>query len=153
MKLDFAETQTAVSFFVAGRPAPGGSKRYVGQSKKGRAILVDMGGSHTKQWRAAVSLAGRALKMPPLTGPLYLECLFVIARPKKHFYTNKRRAGQLREDAPHWHTIAPDTTKLLRSTEDALKGITWADDAQVAKQTAEKIYGEETGCHITITQL
>jgi Holliday junction resolvase RusA-like endonuclease len=125
-----------ISFFVEGRPSPGGSKRYVGHSKAGRAILLDMGGNHTKDWRAAVAQAARlAHNGAPLTGPLYLSVTFCMKRPKSHF----NRLG-LKEDAPTWHTSAPDATKLLRSTEDALKGIPWLDDAQVAWQVAQKRY-------------
>lgn len=152
MDLEF-QRKTLV-FFVDGQPAPGGSKRFVGMSKRtGRAILVDMGGKRNKTWRSAVAEAGRALGATPLEGPLELTCSFVMPRPKKHFYTDRKRQGQLRADAPHWHTNAPDATKLLRSTEDALKGITWGDDSQVARQHASKVYGERPGALIEISIL
>jgi Holliday junction resolvase RusA-like endonuclease len=125
-----------IMFYVHGRPSPGGSKRYVGHSKAGRAILLDMGGQHTKDWRAAVVQAARlAHTGPPLEGPLLLTVTFNLKRPKAHF----DRLG-IKEDAPTWHTNAPDATKLLRSTEDALKGIAWIDDSQVARQSIVKRY-------------
>lgn len=152
MDLDFQ--RPTLSFFVEGSPAPGGSKRYVGKSKRtGHAILIDMGGKRNKVWRACVAEAARALEAAPLEGPLELTCTFVMPRPGKHFYKDKKRRGQLRSDAPHWHTKAPDTTKLLRSTEDALKGIVWKDDSQVARQHASKAFGERTGALIEITTL
>jgi Holliday junction resolvase RusA-like endonuclease len=155
MNLEFAESRPPLSFFVTGQPAPGGSKRYVGQSKKtGRAILVDMGGERNRRWRACVAETARSLRLKPFkSGPLLGTFEFTMPRPKYHFYSDKKRFGQLRPDAPIYHTVAPDTTKLVRSTEDALKGITWDDDSQIAVQTASKVYGETPGCKITITQL
>jgi Holliday junction resolvase RusA-like endonuclease len=41
--------------------------------------------------------------------------------------------------------VAPDTTKLVRSTEDALKGICWRDDSQVVYQVASKEYAARGG--------
>jgi len=124
------------SFFVEGRPSPGGSKKYIGHSKAGRAVLIDCGGKHTKDWRAAVAQAARlAHHTTPFTGPLYLSVTFWMKRPKSHF----NRLG-LKEDAPTWHISEPDATKLMRSTEDALKGIPWLDDAQVACQNGQKRY-------------
>ena len=44
-----------MTFFVPGIPAPGGSKRFVGHSKKtGRAILIDAAGERNKNWRSIV---------------------------------------------------------------------------------------------------
>jgi Holliday junction resolvase RusA-like endonuclease len=48
------------------------------------------------------------------------------------------------------HTTKPDTTKLLRATEDALRGIAWADDNQVCEQHAFKLYGMRPGVHVFI---
>jgi Holliday junction resolvase RusA-like endonuclease len=145
-----------IAFFVEGRPSPGGSKRYVGHSKAGRAVLIDMGGKHTKDWRAAVAVAARiAHRCAALEGPVMLTIIFWMKRPRRHF----NKMG-IREDAPTWHTSAPDSTKLTRSTEDAMKGITWGDDAQVVKQHIEKRYTEAekyddqtTGAHITISAI
>jgi Holliday junction resolvase RusA-like endonuclease len=155
--LDFSAppaVAASLTFFVPGLPAPGGSKRFVGIGKKtGRGILIDAGGQRNKDWRASVAYCGMALGVKPATGPLCACMEFKMPRPKHHYHTSKKRAGQLREDAPTFHTIAPDTTKLVRSTEDALTGVLWADDSQIAVQSASKTYGERPGCKITVTQL
>jgi len=152
--LDFADDGTVLEFFVPGIPAPGGSKRFMGLGKRtGRAILIDAGGQRTKDWRACVGLAGSLAAKVVLQGPLELTCVFTMPRPKYHFHTGKAKRGQLREDAPQYHTTKPDTTKLLRSTEDALKGITWLDDSQVARQHGIKTYGPHPGCLIRISTL
>jgi len=145
-----------IGFYVKGRPSPGGSKRYVGHSKAGRAILIDMGGRNTKDWREAVAAAARiAHRGAPLNCPVVLTITFYMKRPKAHY----GKLG-LREDAPRYHTNAPDATKLTRSTEDALKGICWADDSCVARQVIEKRYDDSetyeqqnTGAWIKVEEL
>ena len=140
-----------VRFFVPGVPQPGGSKKgFVVRTKTGKtrvAIVEDA--KQNAPWRAKVSLAAAEFFNAPLTGPLEAEFLFTMPRPKSHFGTG-RRAEVLKPGAPADHVGKPDTTKLLRSTEDALKGIAWVDDCQVVAQFALKIYGEVPGCWITI---
>lgn len=147
-----------IKFEVEGLPAPGGSKNAFALKKggryTGRVALVDAGGARNKAWRSAVWAAGYALKMKPLEGPLRLDVIFRMPRPEFHYHTKKSMLGSLRAEAPIWHIKAPDTTKLLRSTEDALKGVTWIDDSQICVQHAEKIYSANNpGATITITPL
>ena len=156
MNLDFVATAAEpLMFFVPGRPAPGGSKRFVGIGKKtGRAILIDAGGKRNKEWRACVSHCAHLIAPAELLrGPLAVEFDFTMPRPKSHYYTSKKLNGELRADAPTMHTFTPDVLKISRSTEDALTGIIWADDAQTVTLTATKTYGDKPGCHITITLL
>jgi Holliday junction resolvase RusA-like endonuclease len=126
------------------------------QKTTGKLIVVDCGGKRTKRWRAAVRFAGiEAMDgAPPLRGPVHLDVDFRMPRPAKH-HQGDCRDRPLRPNAPgaYEHLQAPDTTKLLRSTEDALKGITWADDKQVVSQRASKRWaepGEEPGAVILV---
>ena len=155
MNLDFIEAKTSFSVFVPGIPAPGGSKRFVGHAKRtGRASLIDDGGVRNKNWRAAVASFAHDRAPETLFSGALMACFeFTMPRPKYHFRTTKKDGTRLREDAPTYHIVAPDTTKLVRSTEDALKGIVWTDDSIIAIQTASKTYGEKPGCLITITAL
>ena len=66
----------------------------------------------------------------PLDGPLVASMVFTFARPKGHYRTG-RNAHLLRDSAPARPHGMPDLSKILRSTEDALKGIVWHDDARV----------------------
>lgn len=140
--------RTAVEIHVPGIPRPGGSKRHIG-----RGILIDAG-KHTKEWRAIVAFAGRdAMRSAePMDGPLCVDVVFWMPRPKSHYKTGKN-AGTLKADAPQYHTSKPDATKLWRSTEDALTGIAWRDDAQIATQRITKRYGDKPGADIIIGQL
>ena len=129
-----------IIFFVSGTPRPGGSKT-IGRTASGELFLRDAGGKGNAIWRRAVREAARHAMdgRPVLTGPLSLAVHFWLPRPKSHFGTGKH-ACRLKPGAPVSHVIAPDATKLLRSTEDALTGIVWVDDSQVVTQLATKNY-------------
>jgi len=146
-----------ISFFVPGIPAPGGSKRFVGHSKKtGRAILIDAAGQRNKDWRHIVGLCGSAAMceqaFESFTEPLRVKFDFIMPRRKGDFNSK----GEVKPSAPFYHTTRPDALKLARSTEDALTGIVWQDDAQTAMLEISKRYadkGEPCGCQITIQNL
>lgn len=141
-----------IHFFVPGIARPGGSKKgFINPKTKG-VILTDAGGKPLKMWRQDVAHAAvQAMNgRPPFAGPLLLSAAFVMQRPKKHYHTSKARLGQLRDDAPIYHTIRPDRTKLLRAVEDAMTGIVWKDDAQVCGGGVSKQYGDRPGAEIMV---
>lgn len=135
-----------------GKPAPQGSKRYVGNGQ-----MVESS-PDLWPWRNAVTMAA-AQKMEgqlPLEGPVAVVVTFQFARPKNHYGTGKN-AGQLRASAPKMHSGAPDIDKLQRSTFDGLTDArVWGDDAQVASVSAEKEFaeiGERPGALILIVEM
>ncbi len=151
---------STISFFVPGTPAPGGSKSFKGFSKStGRAILVDAGGERNKHWRSLVAQVGHTEMHGAalFSGPLHVRFEFIVARPKSHFLSRGfGQLGSLRPTAPPAPVTRPDTLKLTRSTEDALTGVVWHDDAQAVVMNLQKRYaapGEPTGCRISITPL
>ena len=144
-----------ITFFVPGIPAPGGSKRAVA-GRNGKALLID-DCKRNKPWRDSVASAGiEAMDgNPPMEGPLSVQWVFLLPRPKHHFGTG-RRAGILKPSAPRYHASKPDITKLIRSAEDALTHIAWTDDAAIAEQTAVKRYtstGESPGVMVEVSRL
>jgi Holliday junction resolvase RusA-like endonuclease len=142
---------SSYSFMVPGIPAPGGSKNGMPFRKANGKLGVRMveAGKNNKSWRSIVALAAHMAGVKPLAGPLRMSITFAMPRPKSHH----RKNGELKPNAPTYHTCKPDTTKLIRSTEDALKGIAWQDDSQVAIQSAVKVYNSPVGAYITITQI
>lgn len=155
-----------IEFHVRGTPAPGGSKTAVAV-RRGNGSIVMKGnrpvlryiddGKGNKKWREDVEhYARRAYTGAPLVGPLRLVVEFRMPRPAKHF-VGGRKDGELRAAfVGIEHAQKPDTTKLLRSTEDALSGIVWVDDAQVVEQYATKRWanhGELVGARIRITKV
>jgi Holliday junction resolvase RusA-like endonuclease len=140
------------SFFVAGHPVPGGSKRPVRAGGTGKILLID-DAKGNKQWRQHVTYdASRSCPGGPLAGPLEARFEFIVSRPRSHYGTG-RNIGKVRASAPPYPIVKPDTTKLVRSTEDALKGICWNDDSQIVRQFASKSYGHIPGVRITVRKL
>lgn len=142
----------SLNFFVPGIPKPGGSKKaFFRAGMKYPVITDDCAGN--RDWKATVKdFATRAHAGPPLEGPLRLEIVFKVLRPRGHFGSGKN-ASIVKASAPAFPTVKPDVTKLVRSTEDAMTGIVWRDDAQVVQQTASKVYSDTTGAEITLTVL
>jgi Holliday junction resolvase RusA-like endonuclease len=153
-----------VEFFVPGIPKPGGSKIAQPVRRKGGAIVTykDKRGNDTplitvrdasknQDWKNAVAYAGhRAMDGKELmSGPIAVVVLFLMPRIKGHFKPN----GDLRKSAPEFHTVKPDLTKLMRSTEDALTGIVWRDDSTIVEHRLSKRYGEICGATIMVMEL
>lgn len=123
-----------VEFTVYGQPAAQGSKRYVGHRRgadgRERAVLIEQS-KRVKPWRRNVADAAVLARPAELfDGPLVADMVFSFARPAGHFGTG-RNAGVLKASAPLAPAVAPDLSKLARSTEDALTAIVWKDDSRV----------------------
>ena len=149
---------TAIAFTVAGTPAPQGSKRPVGRTSAGHAILVE-DSRRVKPWRALVTAAAADLPRLAGSGPLRLDATFRFARPAVHFLpANRRRsAPELRAGAPVYHATAPDLSKLIRALEDALTDAgLWPDDRLVAVETGRKLWcgpDERPGADVLVAEL
>lgn len=138
-----------VAFFVPGIPAPGGSKKAFRAPATGSIVVKD-DAKGNKAWRERVAyFARQAHADAPLAGPLRLAMGFVLPRPKGH-WGRGRNSCRLLPSAPEYPAVKPDTTKLLRAAEDALKGILWRDDSQVVRQVVSKDYGDTPGVHIEV---
>ena len=88
--------------------------------------------------QSAVKVVG---ELPVLTGPLVVEMMFYLSRPKSHYGTG-RNHRKVKPSAPRYHTKKPDLTKIIRSTEDALTGIVWRDDSQIVARDSGKLYAD-----------
>lgn len=130
-----------IRFFVPGLPAPGGSKKQMLSHTTGRVITLE-DCDRTKGWRERVASVAmqEMVGRKPFRGALHVRMVFHMPRPRGHLGTG-RNQGRPKPSAPNYPTTKPDTTKLLRSTEDALKGIVWIDDCQVVEQHVIKVYG------------
>ena len=139
----------SIKFRVYALPKPGGSKKAFNNPKTGKPIIVDAC-KKNKEWRSDVKDAFNDLNIERmLEGPLELHIQFIMPRLKAHFRTN----GTLKPNAPYFVVTNPDSTKLLRSTEDAMEGLAYKNDSQVAFQTVTRIYGDKPGCHIVIAEM
>ncbi len=138
-----------VNFQVHGLPQPRGSKRPLPNKATGRVMMVDSN-PKSKPWMAAVSSEAAAAMngRPLLEGPLLLTATFFFPRPKSHFGTGKN-AAFLKAVAPTYHGTKPDADKLVRALGDAMTGVVYRDDSQIAVLQIQKEYSM-TGGKVTV---
>jgi Holliday junction resolvase RusA-like endonuclease len=102
----------------------------------GRTIAVNYvpRTSPVQSFKASVAHEAREVYQgAPLAGPIKLTVLFLMPRPARLRW--KKRA------MPRcWHASKPDLDNLVKAVKDALKGILWHDDSQVAELAASKLY-------------
>lgn len=125
-----------IRFFAAGIPSTKGSARAF--VRGGRAIVTNDAGAKAKVWAGIVSSAALDAmrgKAPIFELPLDVMVTFYLPRPKSHSTTRG-----LRPNAPTHSSSKPDADKLVRCALDALTGIVFGDDAQVARLVVEKRY-------------
>jgi Holliday junction resolvase RusA-like endonuclease len=152
--------QLCVEFFVPGKPATAGSKRGhwnpAAVRKDGGLGKVVMApdAKDAVPWR--MNVQGHAMQAMigkvVATGPILLMAQFVMQRPKSHYRGGKYENG-LRGDAPAFSGSKPDIDKMARAINDAIKGIVWHDDSQVALQITSKPYanpGETPGAQVRV---
>jgi Holliday junction resolvase RusA-like endonuclease len=134
-----------ITLVVPGIPAPQGSKNQFG----GEAS------PHVAGWRTAVAKEAEQemREREIIWGPVEVQVRFVFPRPKKHFHQGRVNYGQLRPDAPTYHSHAPDLDKLQRAIGDALSKIVINDDAQIARWTTAKMYGSVPRAEIRVMLL
>ena len=116
-----------ISFIVPGEPVAfaragsNGKRRYT-PARQAR---------YAEQVREA---AERAMGgMPPLEGAVTLDVRAVYAVPKSWKPARKASA--------HYKTSAPDVDNIVKLPKDAMTGVVYRDDAQVALVIGDKIYG------------
>jgi crossover junction endodeoxyribonuclease RusA len=140
-----------LSFFVPGDPATQGSKKAFYIAKIGRAIVTE-DCKKNKPWRSDVRNEAEKAMMAGewrLTEkPVMLNLTFQLRRPKGHY-----GAKGLKKSAPQWPAKKPDTVKLARAVEDALKGVCWKDDAQIVIESIQKRYNDQPGVLVEIYEL
>ncbi len=126
-----------LNFTVYGVAQSMGSKRAFVPKGWVRPVITDSN-RNLKAWQSlvadAASSAIQAQTTPwhLLDGAVRLTIAFYLPRPKS---LPKRCVA---------HVKAPDTSKLIRSTEDALSGIVYRDDSQVVEIVAGKFYAAPT---------
>lgn len=152
-----------LTFDVQGDPVPQGSKRVLPTARGPRVVESGKG---LLPWRQAVAAAamvaaadrstagGYSPEELPLVaeGPVALALTFTLQRPRGHYGTG-RNARKLKPSAPWYVPTRPDTDKLLRAVLDALTGVGYRDDAQVAWVRMAKVYGPRGQLHVELLRL
>ncbi len=137
-----------LSFEVFGRPAPQGSKRYVGGNRAQGGRFIEAS-KYLPAWRREVTTAARKSVLnktwKQVSEPVTLEVVFYLERPKTIPATQRP-----------WPIKPPDLDKLVRGVCDGLTDAqVWTDDDLVVKIIASKRYADtrEPGALITITSI
>lgn len=122
----------SLSFYVDGRPAPQGSKKYMGH-RGGKPILLESSKS-LKEWREKIAWHARQARNNVAhrgvveNWPVGVQLDFYFRRPKS--------APRFRRSP----IVRPDVDKLTRAVLDALTGVVFKDDSQVVGLHATKSY-------------
>jgi Holliday junction resolvase RusA-like endonuclease len=133
-----------ISFTVPGEPVA-----------KGRAKVTTINGfarmytpTKTVSYESTVALfASQAMAgRKPLDGPVSLSVHAVFAIPAS--WTKKRLQAHL--VSPEYVVKRPDGDNLLKAVSDALNGICFKDDAQVADGRVIKVYGDQPRVDVTV---
>jgi len=134
-------SNVTLRIFVPGVPVPKGSKKAFACGK--RAFTVEQNEKTQKPWASLITLLAQQEKPAMLekSVAVCVSLVFYMPRPRCHYRTGKR-ADELREDAPQWHTTGgKDVDKLTRCVLDALTSVAYVDDTQVCDLHAKKLYG------------
>lgn len=145
----------SLSFTVYGKAQAAGSKRAFKHRTTGAFIVADAN-AKAKPWKKEVAdAAATAMLSHAITsngtlvdGPLAVQMLFYVPRPKGHY-----GAKGLRKSAPRCPTVRPDVLKLARGVEDAMTGIVYRDDAQIVHEQIVKYFGEPARVEVTVEPL
>lgn len=150
-----------ITIEVLGTPAPKGSGRAMLLGGKARFIASGstVNQRKLKSWDSALREAAHAavgnVTAPPFVDvPLMLTIEFRMQRPAGHWGKGKN-AGRLAPSAPRYPATKPDSSKLLRATEDSLIGIVFDDDSRIVSTVISKVYavpGRE-GATITVEEM
>ena len=122
-----------IKFSVEGTPIQQGSMRHIGHGRMIHNKAVELAA-----WRADIASAAKLAGCKPILDPIAITMKFRVKRPKS-----------VKRDYP---TVAPDLDKYVRSVNDGLTGVAFADDSQVIQIIASKEYADSPGVDIEISE-
>lgn len=125
----------ATTFTVMGIPAPKGSKRAYPYRRSDGTVGVSLVEASRKlvPWREAVRtevLIAKTRGAPMYSGPVHVELMFFLPRPKRPRST--------------FPITRPDLDKLARAVLDELTGVLISDDSIVVELWLAKRYARHT---------
>jgi Holliday junction resolvase RusA-like endonuclease len=132
----------AITFSVPGDPVPQPRPRVSTRGGFARAYVPKTHAVHA--YRAAIAEAARAAGAGVHGEPVNVVIDFVAQRPKSHL----RKSG-VKPDAPKLPRF--DLDNAAKACLDALNGVAWEDDSQVARLVVEKSYGTEARTTVRIS--
>lgn len=142
------EIMSPITVNVAGTPKPQPRPRAFACRKTGRARVYDAGTA--ENWKSCVAKSFEDYAGLNLSGPLLVEIMFIMPRPKSHW--SKKDGWGLVPSAPVDHIKKPDLDNLAKAVLDCLTEIkVWTDDSIITGLILSKRYELCTsGAEITI---
>ena len=130
----------------SGMPVPQGSKRVFG------GHLVDVNDRKLKDWRGVV---GRSVQRQELLDGAALRQARLLPPAPEGALRDGEKRGQAQPSAPAFPETKPDIDKLVRACLDAMTGMVFRDDSQVAALAVAKRYadGRQPGVSIKVEQM
>lgn len=136
-----------ISFLIPGPPVAKGRARATIIAGRARMYTPDKTASYEGKtaYLAKQAMGGAG----PMTGPVALTLLAVFAYPAS--WSKRRIAANVIK--PEWVIKKPDGDNCLKIVSDALNGVCFKDDSQVAVAKVTKVYGDMPGVAVTVEAL
>jgi Holliday junction resolvase RusA-like endonuclease len=135
-----------IEITIPGIPTAKGRPRAVRMGKKGVRMYTP---EKTANYEAVCKMAALEVMAwrAPLRGPLLVT--FFLHMPIPASLSLKKQA----ELNGKPHVKKPDTSNCVKAVEDALNGIVWHDDSQIAHLTAHKVYSLEPRVVVRVSEV
>lgn len=136
-----------IRIFVPGKPIAKGRPRMTTINGHARAFTPE----RTVRYENLVASEGASVMQgaAPLEGALAVTMFAHFPLPKGASRARRLQAAEGRD----WHTCRPDGDNIIKAACDALNGIVWRDDLQVASVQIVKLYRETPGLVIEVRAL
>jgi Holliday junction resolvase RusA-like endonuclease len=121
-----------ISFSVEGTPIQQGSMKFIRPG-----VMIHSRAEELAVWRSNIANAAQKAGCTPIDLPIAITLTFRVKKPK----TVKRQ----------YPTVAPDLDKYIRAVLDGLTNTAYLDDSQVIQITASKVYAENPGVDIQVS--
>lgn len=127
-----------VAFSVRGIPVPQGSAKPFIAGGKARLATKS---APLMAWRTAIATSAATAMGddPVLTGPVVVDAVFLLPRPK---------SVPRRVQVP---AVRPDLDKLARALLDGITGVVVEDDSRVVDLLVRKRYSDRPGVEVTVS--
>ena len=139
-----------IDIFVEGSPKPQSRPRV--SVRGGRAMAYNADSGDMVKWKKALDSALAEITERGLDGPMHVELVFRLPRPKAHYRTGKF-SHLLKDSAPGDEGSRCDVDNLSKVVLDKItRSGYWVDDNQVIFLSVRKrwAYCEKAGCEIRV---
>lgn len=139
-----------IDLFVEGNPKPQSRPRV--SVRAGRGFAYNADSKEMKAWKKALDAELAGIPDRGLDGPMHVELMFRLPRPKSHYRTGKF-SHLLKDSAPGDHQSRADLDNLAKVVLDKItRSEYWLDDNQVISLAVTKRWNDYStaGCGIRV---